>query len=463
MSAKRKHRSTNEYLKYLKGELSREERYSFERDLEADPFDMEAMEGMEQSSVADTEEDLLSLHASLHRRLKRKRRHRIYSLAAAVASILIVGTVFLNIYEINPDTASESIPEDESFLHEDAGLPSEAPGQVEKSEDRIVAPEEDDEAEPPVVGQIQESDPAREHVQVQERVEVQEDEMDMDITPVVEEVYVQEEEQGQMKALVQEEDPAPDNAMVLEEKVQVPAPVAGEVVAVEAQAKRSRKKESAPEAAAPYAVKRVSGIVVSSEDQEPLPGASISVKGSDSGMVTDLEGRFSLVSDQQDQTTVIASYIGMETGEYQLAGGKENLVVMQPDISSLDEVVVVGYATEKETYDTGAVQRIKLDKEDIKYSGAEPEGGFEAFKLYMEQNIRFPAGDTISEREIVVLKFKVMKDGTISDIQTLRSPGEAFTEEAISLLLEGPAWKPARNESGVTDDDVRMRIVFKRQ
>ena len=120
MSAKRKHRSTNEYLKYLKGELSPKERYAFERDLEADPFEMEAMEGMEQSSLTDTEEDLLSLHASIHNRLKRRRRRRIYSLAAAVASILIVGTVFLNIYEINPETASESIPKDESFLHEEA-------------------------------------------------------------------------------------------------------------------------------------------------------------------------------------------------------------------------------------------------------------------------------------------------------------------------------------------------------
>ena len=45
MAAKRKHRSTNEYLKYLRGELSPEERYSFERDLEADAFEREAMEG----------------------------------------------------------------------------------------------------------------------------------------------------------------------------------------------------------------------------------------------------------------------------------------------------------------------------------------------------------------------------------------------------------------------------------
>ena len=179
-------------------------------------------------------------------------------------------------------------------------------------------------------------------------------------------------------------------------------------------------------------------------------------------MVADMEGRFSLVADQQEQTTVIASYVGMETEEYQLAGGGENRVVMQPDLATLDEVVVIGYDADRSVYATGAVQRIKLEQEEFKYSGAEPEGGLPAFKMYIEEQIRFPAGDSLIKREIVVLKFNVSREGSISNIQSLRSPGEQFTEEAIRLVTEGPSWKPARNESGVTDDVVRMRIVFKK-
>jgi hypothetical protein len=152
----------------------------------------------------------------------------------------------------------------------------------------------------------------------------------------------------------------------------------------------------------------------------------------------------------------------METGEYQLAGGTENRVLMQPDRTTLDEVVVIGYDADKEVYATGAFQKLELDTKEFNYSGAKPEGGLEAYKMYMEENIRFPAGDTVSKREVVVLKFKVAQDGTISDILTLRSPGDQFTEEAIRLLQEGPGWDPARNESGATDDVVRMRIVFKR-
>ena len=100
MSAKRKYRTPNEYLKYLKGELSREERNTFERDLQADPFEMDAMEGMEQIPARELEEDMLSLHASLNKRLKRRKRRNFYYAAASVASLLIVGTVFLNIYNL---------------------------------------------------------------------------------------------------------------------------------------------------------------------------------------------------------------------------------------------------------------------------------------------------------------------------------------------------------------------------
>ena len=116
---------------------------------------------------------------------------------------------------------------------------------------------------------------------------------------------------------------------------------------------------------------------------------------------------------------------------------------MQPDRTTLNEVVIV--------------------EEEFNYSGAKPEGGLEAFKMYIEEQIRFPAGDTTSKREVVVLKFTVLKDGTISNFQTLRSPGDAYTEEALRLLQEGPVWNPARDESGITEDVVRMRIVFKRQ
>ena len=89
-------------------------------------------------------------------------------------------------------------------------------------------------------------------------------------------------------------------------------------------------------------------------------------------------------------------------------------------------------------------------------------GGLADYKMYMEKNIRFPAGDTLNTRAVVVLKFTVEQDGSLRGIQILRSPGDDFSDEAIRLVEEGPLWNPARDENGSTDDEVRMRIVFKK-
>jgi hypothetical protein len=459
MAAKKKHRSTHEYLRYLKGKLAPEERYSIDRDLEADPFDREALEGMEQISADALEEDLLSIHASLQKRLSRKRRLNWYYVAAGVASILIVGTVFINIYDINPKIVSESIPSDESFLHEDNGMQRE-----EKSEDLIMEELVPD-SDVPVL-EMQEREERGRAMETREKAldDRIADEMAADETVV-------EYETLDMDA----EAPA---AVAREEDIR-------EVVAVEAQPKRSRKKDRAiapveepvaerVEAPADalkearvveqkaYVSGRISGIVVSAEDMEPLPGASLLVKGSDSGMVADLEGRFAFVSDKQEPETLIASYVGMVTDEYMVEEGFDNQVLMLPDQVLLSEVVVIGYDADKSLYPTGAVQRVNLEPEEITYRGAEPEGGLQAFKMYIEEHIRFPAGDSLSKREVVVLKFNVALDGSISNIQPLRSPGMEFTEAAIRLLQEGPVWNPAQNENGDTEDVVRMRIVFKK-
>lgn len=425
MSAKKNHRSTSEYLKYLKGELSPGERHSFERELEADPFQKEALEGLGMIKPAAAEEDILTLHATLQKRLKRRRRRTWYGVAATAASLLIVGTVFINIYDFSPKSAEESLLPDESFLTEEPVTQGEVPDQK-----GINLEQETQETE--------ETTPQR-----------------VEAAPQKEEV----EEEKAMPLALEKGEIVADEVITMEA-----APEADELVVMEAAPQTSRKKNRAQKESTPYLEGQVSGIVVSSEDMEPIPGALIIIKGTESGMMADMEGRFTLVADQQSQTTVIASFVGMETDEYQLAGGTDNRVVLQPDMATLDEVVVVGYGIQRKANPTAAVQTVDYSEEEeyTLVTGAGPEGGLEAYTMYMEEQIRFPAGDTISKRAVVVLTFSVDADGTISDIRTLRSPGEQFTKVAISLLKEGPSWKPARDENGPTNDEVRMRIVFKR-
>ena len=102
---------------------------------------------------------------------------------------------------------------------------------------------------------------------------------------------------------------------------------------------------------------KVTGTVTSADDGLPLIGVSIQVKGTTTGTVTDLDGKFTLDIDDLNATLVF-SYTGFKPLEMGLAGRSVVDVVMEEDIAALDEVVVVGYGSQKKVNLTGAVTRI---------------------------------------------------------------------------------------------------------
>jgi TonB-linked SusC/RagA family outer membrane protein len=102
--------------------------------------------------------------------------------------------------------------------------------------------------------------------------------------------------------------------------------------------------------------KRISGYI-HDEQGEPAIGASVSIKGSRQGVVTDTDGRFSL--EAPDNATLVISYIGYLTQEIALDNGKTDLdITLKEEAFGLDEVVVVGYGTRNRRSITGAVDQV---------------------------------------------------------------------------------------------------------
>ena len=99
------------------------------------------------------------------------------------------------------------------------------------------------------------------------------------------------------------------------------------------------------------------GMVVDT-DGMPLPGVSIIVKDSAKGGSTDFEGNFS-ISNMQIGETLVFSYIGFATKEVQVANSNFINVTLDEDTESLDEVVVIGYGTQKKSVVTGAISSVK--------------------------------------------------------------------------------------------------------
>src|SRR5699024_2456899 len=103
-------------------------------------------------------------------------------------------------------------------------------------------------------------------------------------------------------------------------------------------------------------VRNISGRVVDSEG-EPLIGVNIQVKGSSKGTATDFDGIFSL-EDIDENAVLVISYVGYQTQEI-VVGGKSNIeIVMVSDSQLLDEVVVVGYGSQRKANLTGAVSTV---------------------------------------------------------------------------------------------------------
>lgn len=103
----------------------------------------------------------------------------------------------------------------------------------------------------------------------------------------------------------------------------------------------------------------ISGVVVD-EKGEPIIGAAVVVKNQTIGTVTDLDGNFSLQVPKN--STLNVSYMGYITQEIKAANQKNLKIVLKEDSKALDEVVVVGFGSQKKANMTGAVSSVKMDE-----------------------------------------------------------------------------------------------------
>ena len=103
----------------------------------------------------------------------------------------------------------------------------------------------------------------------------------------------------------------------------------------------------------------ISGMITDSEGT-PLPGANILEKGTTNGTQADFDGNFSIgVADEN--ATLVVSYIGFATKEVQVSGQASLSIILEDSAAGLDEVVVVGYGTQKKSDLTGSVISADLE------------------------------------------------------------------------------------------------------
>lgn len=179
---------------------------------------------------------------------------------------------------------------------------------------------------------------------------------------------------------------------------------------------------------------------------EPLVGATVRVKGTNQGTISDENGDFTLKTDGNRELSV--DYIGYESVVLPADTTKDLLIAMNVDDATLDEVVVVGYGSQPKSSVTGAITSLKM-------SGTpQPSIGRKAFRRYLKENLVHPSDKECARAKgKVILTFRVDKDGRPESISVKKGLCASADKEAIRLIEEGPDWT-------IGDESVEVSIRF---
>ncbi len=411
MSRKNKNREKllTDFVHYHRNEMTGEERNSFEKELQKDSFAEEAAEGFSLISQEAISKDLIDLQSRIKARTIRRQRFMVYRIAASIAVLMVISTLFI-VIDMNKTGKQLAV------------------NSVRSEKKQIIKDQ-------PLVKQI------LEEARPEKPVGITEKNSDQSVT-------------GQLKVGKAKSVVPVDRKNIAE--VQDNDSISE--IRLEAFQQFLTKKDFAPPAAALARVKtpsglKISGKVLSSEDNLPVPGANVLIKGTNTGVITDAGGNFNITLPDSDNRTLIANFVGMESKEFEAKRDSQVQVRLDPSISALSEVVVVGYGT----------KRAESEKEDVftGYAPPSPVNGKSNFVKYIKENQHRPDTITAGQRVAVVVSFLVRINGSIDSIRIVRSPGKIFSDEAIRLIKSGPSWKPAEDNGKVIEDEVRIRIVFR--
>ena len=107
--------------------------------------------------------------------------------------------------------------------------------------------------------------------------------------------------------------------------------------------------------------KNFTGVIIDSAG-EPVIGATVKVKGTTLGTVSDFDGRFQVSA--PEGSTLVISYVGCETKEVKAAADMK--ITLADDAKALDEVVVIGYGVQKKSVVTASIAKVSADDREGK-------------------------------------------------------------------------------------------------
>ena len=100
---------------------------------------------------------------------------------------------------------------------------------------------------------------------------------------------------------------------------------------------------------------------VTGDDGAPLPGAAVQIKGTATGVTTDLDGNYSIDVSAYETPSLTYTYVGYITQEVQVGSQSKIDIVLVTDALSVDELVIIGYGVQKKSLVSGAISKVKAE------------------------------------------------------------------------------------------------------
>lgn len=449
MKESSEHRSWFQLLnQWLSGKINSQEERQLDQLAQKDAFLADAIEGYRSFPESDHLKDLTQLKAKLRKRTNPKSRLAplfFYRTAAAAIFVGLIGGLWYynNSLESNTDLAFQPTLEEPSTLSniETKSNSNAVTDSIEKS--LVIENEASSDIATPKAETVQNSKPKK---QIEELPKPPEISISESADMAIEDAENLEPDPGAM---------IPPAIVLTEEdskaKILPNAPPEKEIDALTN--KNSEIKETAfekpvfddkMEAIALH--KEISGKVIDPRG-DPLSGATVLAPGTTNGVLTDVDGQFTIKLDREISTLRV-DYLGYRSKQITL--GKDNNLQVKMDQAdiALEEIAVQA--------DRASRKKMRSEASSKDFISPQPKGGFKNLEKYIQRKLQYPASAKEEKLEgEVKLQFVVYPVGSLSNFVVVNSLSEACDKEAIRLLQNGPKWETS------TQTTVTYTVPFK--
>ena len=224
---------------------------------------------------------------------------------------------------------------------------------------------------------------------------------------------------------------------------------------------------------------KLSGTVVEAARKNvPVVGASVIIRGTTNGTLTDMDGKFVMTGVKKGDVIQV-SFVGYQTQSVVVKDETPLNILMRDDVQNLEEMTVVGYASDgvgassvehpKKVVAVVDIPKAKEEpQEEVVFQVVEempqfPGGLSEAMK-FLAKNIKYPVEAQQAKIEgRVIVRFVVGRDGSVSNVEVVRGVSPELDAEAVRVVSLMPKWIPGKQRGKAVAVKYTMPIMFRLQ